>query len=153
VEAETVMGGTTCRRLSPGAVFELDEHPLSELNRKYLLVSVSHQGRRPELGGFLEGAALREAYRSSVRAIRSDLPFRPQQLTPQPVVGGPQTAVVVGPAGEEIHTDSVGRVKVHFHWDREGKRDQNASCWVRVSQAWAGSGFGAFYLPRIGHEV
>jgi type VI secretion system secreted protein VgrG len=152
-QAATFQGGSACRRLAPGAVVELDEHPLSELNGKYLLTSVRHQGRSPELGRFLEGPALPEAYRSNVRAIRADLPYRPPRLTPQPVVGGPQTAVVVGPSGEEIHTDSVGRVKVHFHWDREGKRDQNASCWVRVSQAWAGSGFGAFYLPRIGHEV
>jgi type VI secretion system secreted protein VgrG len=66
---------------------------------------------------------------------------------------GVQTAIVVGPAGEEVHTDAHGRVKVQFHWDRKGKRDENSSCWVRVSQLWAGQGWGAMWIPRIGHEV
>jgi type VI secretion system secreted protein VgrG len=80
-------------------------------------------------------------------------PFRPQRLTPRPFVQGPQTAIVVGPAGDEIHTDEHGRVKVHFHWDRLGNADENDSCWIRVSHPWAGKGWGAVSIPRIGQEV
>ena len=79
--------------------------------------------------------------------------FRPPRRTPKPFVQGPQTAVVVGPAGEEIFTDKYGRVKVQFHWDRYGKKDEKSSCWVRVSQPWAGKSFGFVQIPRIGQEV
>ena len=79
--------------------------------------------------------------------------FRPPLATRKPVVRGPQTATVVGPAGKEIWTDAYGRVKVQFPWDRVGKNDEKSSCWIRVSQAWAGSSFGALFTPRVGHEV
>src|SRR5467141_2286578 len=79
--------------------------------------------------------------------------FRPQRNTPQPVVQGCQSAVVVGPAGEEIFTDKYGRVKVQFHWDRQGKYDEGSSCWVRVGQLWAGRRWGASFWPRVGQEV
>jgi type VI secretion system secreted protein VgrG len=82
-----------------------------------------------------------------------DVPYRPARRTPRPVVDGMQTAIVVGPSGEEIYTDQHGRVKVQFHWDREGKKDENSSCWIRVSQLWAGAGWGGMYIPRIGQEV
>jgi type VI secretion system secreted protein VgrG len=85
--------------------------------------------------------------------INASVPFRPQSLTPKPRVPGPQTAVVVGPEGEEIHTDEYGQVKVHFHWDRYGKKDGDDTCWVRVSQVWAGNNFGFQAVPRIGQEV
>jgi type VI secretion system secreted protein VgrG len=85
--------------------------------------------------------------------LNSDTPFRSARLTPKPVVTGPQTALVVGPSGEEIYTDKYGRVKVQFHWDRYGKSDENSSCWIRVSQGWAGKGWGAVSIPRIGQEV
>ena len=81
------------------------------------------------------------------------MPYRPPRVTPKPIVQGPQTAVVVGKAGEEIWTDKYGRVKVQFHWDREGKRNENSSCWIRVSHPWAGKGWGAVAIPRIGQEV
>ena len=83
----------------------------------------------------------------------ADIPYRPPLTAPRPLIRGPQTAMVTGPAGEEIWTDKYGRVKVQFHWDREGKRDEKSSCWVRVSQAWAGPGFGGIHVPRIGQEV
>jgi type VI secretion system secreted protein VgrG len=79
--------------------------------------------------------------------------FRPARVTPEPTVQGPQTAIVVGPKGEEIFTDKFGRVKVQFHWDRLGKKDDNSSCWVRVAQPWAGKNWGAIFIPRIGQEV
>jgi type VI secretion system secreted protein VgrG len=79
--------------------------------------------------------------------------FRPRRATPKPFVQGPQTAMVVGPAGDEIYTDKFGRVKVQFHWDRYGGKDQNSSCWIRVSHPWAGKGWGSVATPRIGQEV
>ncbi len=81
------------------------------------------------------------------------MPFRPPRTTPRPVIQGSQTAEVVGVKGEEIFTDKYGRVKVQFHWDREGKRDENSSCWIRVSHPWAGKGWGSVSIPRIGQEV
>ena len=87
------------------------------------------------------------------KAVESDRTFRPPLKTPKAVMKGAQTAIVVGPKGEEIHTDKHGRVKVQFHWDREGKKDENSSCWIRVSQNWAGGKYGSFFLPRINQEV
>ncbi len=153
--AERFEGSSVARQLSSGFTFSLDEHPLDALNQKYLVLGVSHHGHRPEVADFQAAGAHtdRDVYRNEAWAIRASVPFRPPRRTPQPMVFGPQTAVVVGPAGEEIYTDAQGRIKVQFHWDRQGKKDQNSSCWLRVSQAWAGAGWGALYLPRIGHEV
>jgi type VI secretion system secreted protein VgrG len=94
-------------------------------------------------------------FQCEIAAISSKTSFRPARLTPKPIVQGPQTAIVVGEKGEEIYTDKegLGRIKVQFHWDRYGKADENSSCWVRVAQPIAGSGWGFFKLPRIGHEV
>jgi type VI secretion system secreted protein VgrG len=89
----------------------------------------------------------------AVSAIKSGIPFRAAQRTPKPVMRGPQTAIVVGPKGDEIYTDKYGRVMVAFHWDRETKRDETSSCWIRVSQAWAGKAWGGIMIPRIGQEV
>jgi len=148
-------GASVCRRLAPGYVFELDEHPIAALNGEYVVVSVSHRGNQPEvLGGIgTAGVPVEESYRNEFVCLRKEVPWRPERRTSRPVIAGAQTAVVVGPEGEEIHTDEHGRIKVQFHWDREGKRDDRSSCWVRVSQAWAGPGWGALYLPRIGQEV
>jgi type VI secretion system secreted protein VgrG len=153
--SQTVSGSSVCRRLTAGHVFELDDHPVAALNQKYLLVSLEHRGRQPEalIGGSSEPESEQEGYRNNFVGQPSDVPFRPERLTRRPIIAGPQTAIVVGPAGEEIHTDEHGRIKVQFHWDREGKKDDKSSCWIRVSQAWAGAGWGALYLPRIGHEV
>src|SRR5205085_5873268 len=92
-------------------------------------------------------------YENRFACIPKALPFRPPRLTPRPAVKGTQTAVVVGPAGEEIFTDKYSRIKVQFHWDREGKYDENSSCWVRVATIWAGKGWGVVHIPRIGQEV
>src|SRR5262249_6294894 len=93
------------------------------------------------------------SYSSHFSCIPSTVKFRPARSTPHPFVQGPQTAMVVGPSGEEIYVDKYGRVKVQFHWDREGKRDENSSCWIRVSSPWAGKNWGAISIPRIGQEV
>ncbi|MFS2056004.1 type VI secretion system tip protein TssI/VgrG, partial [Variovorax sp. CT11-76] len=93
------------------------------------------------------------SYRQAFAVVPDSAPYRVPRLTPRPRTTGPQTAVVVGPAGEEIYTDEYGRIKVQFHWDRYGQRDENASCWIRVSQTWAGGGYGSMQIPRIGQEV
>jgi type VI secretion system secreted protein VgrG len=150
--AELMTGASGCRRLGAGQVFELVEHPLDELLDKYVVVRVTHVGKQPAaLGAEVQGDV--EVFRSHMQCIRQGVPFRPARRMPWPAIPGPQTAVVTGPAGEEIHTDEHGRIKVQFHWDRQGKKDEKTSCWVRVSQAWAGPGWGALYLPRIGMEV
>lgn len=92
-------------------------------------------------------------YENGFVCIPKKVPYRPERMTPKPFVRGPQTAVVTGPSGEEIHTDEYGRVKVQFHWDRVNPADDSSSCWVRVSQGWAGAGWGQMHIPRIGHEV
>src|SRR4030095_7431149 len=92
-------------------------------------------------------------FRCHFTALSCAQQFRPPRVTPKPFVQGPQTAIVVGPAGDEIYTDKYGRVKVQFHWDREGKKDENSSCWIRVAQVWAGAAWGGIQIPRIGQEV
>ena len=117
-----------------------------------MITSVRHMatvGSAYATGAARATAALRNEFTCIPHAV----PFRPPRLTPKPIVQGVQTAIVVGPKGEEIHTDKYGRVKVQFHWDREGKNDEKSSCWIRVAQAWAGKRWGAMFLPRIGQEV
>ena len=148
-------GQSDCRRLIPGYRFTLDQYDRSDCNREYVVVRVSHSGNQPQtLGGEGgDGAGEDAVYQNQFECIPSDVPFRPPRTTPKPVVQGPQTAIAVGPKGEEIYTDEHGRVKVHFHWDRQSKRDEKSSCWIRVGQLWAGSGWGAMFIPRIGQEV
>jgi type VI secretion system secreted protein VgrG len=140
----------TARGLCTGSTFKLKGHPRGEQNREYLILSEDVQGENNILESGHSSPAWCEA---SLSALSSKEVFRPVRLTPHPFVQGPQTAVVVGPSGEEIWTDKYGRVKVQFHWDRYGKRDENSSCWVRVSHPWAGSNWGMVAIPRIGQEV
>ncbi len=150
--AELVQGLSDCKRFLPGARFKLEDHPSGELNKQYVLTSVAHQGRQPSAtdAGSTEPQPL---YQNDFTCIPSTVIFRAPGSTPRPVIAGPQTATVVGPSGEEIFTDELGRIKIQFHWDREGQRNDNSSCWVRVSSGWAGAGFGAIHIPRIGQEV
>src|SRR6185503_10241003 len=99
------------------------------------------------------GAGGGEFFSCSCTAIEKAQQFRPARVTPKPIIQGPQTAIVVGPGGEEIYTDEHARVKVHFHWDRYDKKDENSSCWIRVSQFWAGKEWGSIHIPRMGQEV
>jgi type VI secretion system secreted protein VgrG len=99
------------------------------------------------------GQPVRGMHTFLLTALPSDMPFRPRRLTPRPTMPGPQSAIVVGPAGAETHMDDMGRVKVHFHWDRYDESNEKSTCWVRVSQPWAGKGWGGFFIPRIGQEV
>jgi type VI secretion system secreted protein VgrG len=147
-----VAGESDCRTFVSGCRFDLAEHFQSEMNQPYVLTEVQHIA---SVGSNYSGGAggIGETYMNHFTCIPLSSPFRPTRLTPKPVIQGPQTAIVSGPAGEEINTDEYGRVKVQFPWDREGKADDNSSCWIRVVQAWAGKGWGSIWLPRIGQEV
>ena len=144
-----IRGGSNCRQLVAGHKFTLQRH--FNADGQYVLTSVTHSARIS--GDFRSGQGGEFAYSNTFTAIPAALPFRPQRVTPKPVVQGTQTAVVVGPAGEEIFTDKYGRVKVQFHWDREGKANADSSCWIRVGSTWAGKNWGAIHIPRIGQEV
>lgn len=160
--AQTGEGKSDCRRFLPGLGYDLTEHPYRKFNQKWLLTHVTHFGdqesalepdARSVPGAVQSETHSGDAYTNQFVCIPADVCFRPLHRTPVPVVEGPQTAIVVGPQGEEIYTDRHGRVKVQFHWDREGKNDEKSSCWIRVSQGWAGQGWGMMFLPRIGQEV
>jgi type VI secretion system secreted protein VgrG len=150
-EHERVQGEADARGFVTGGLFELLNYPREDQNREYLIVSVTHTATVSDYESGTGGAD--SEYSCSFEAQESKTPFRAPRTTRKPFVQGPQTAIVVGPSGEEIHTDEYGRVKVQFHWDRYGKADENASCWVRVSQVWAGKQWGAMHIPRMGHEV
>ncbi|WP_224360804.1 type VI secretion system Vgr family protein [Hyalangium versicolor] len=147
--SRTLDGESVAPSLTPGYLFEVADDGSNA--GQYTVVEVMHTGMLPETAGGREAHG--SLYRNRLRCMPSEVPFRPRRLTPAPAIPGVQTAMVVGPAGEEIHTDNHGRIKVQFHWDREGARDDKASCWVRVGQTWGGPGWGAVYLPRIGQEV
>ena len=142
---------TNARGLAVGSLLTLEDHPRPDQNREYLVVGASYELTFGDYESLPETAGT--AYRCSFAAMPSSQQFRPKRDTPKPFVQGPQTAVVVGPGGEEIFTDKYGRVKVQFHWDRRGKKDDKSSCWIRVSHPWAGKGWGAISTPRIGQEV
>ena len=129
--------------LAPGVVFSIENHPHPEIGEgsRLLVTECSIEGTND---GEWTMAAI---------ALFADTPYLPPQRTPKPVVSGVQSATVVGPSGQEIHTDEFGRVRVQFPWDREGSNDDNSSCWIRVSQGWAGTGYGMIVIPRIGQEV
>jgi type VI secretion system secreted protein VgrG len=146
-----ITGTGTCRHFVTGHFFALERH--FDGDGKYLLTGIEHRGNFA-LNYFRSGSESEAfVYRNAFTCIPFDLPFRPRRTTPRPFVHGAQTAVVVGPSGEEIFTDKYGRVKVQFHWDRQGKNDANSSCWIRVGTLWAGKQWGVIHIPRIGHEV
>jgi len=147
VEAE---GAGRCRALKAGGKIEVSKHPNKALNTAYLITSVKQSAK---LGDFRTGGDPGLAFKSSFTAIPFDTPYKPERSTELPRAYGYESAVVVGPAGEEIFTDKYGRVKVQFFWDRRGKKDDKSSCWVRVSTVWAGKGWGVINTPRIGQEV
>ena len=138
--------------LSAGRLFTLESYPRADLNKKYLITSASCE----VLSDQMQSGAGRDGtvqFAIHIEAIDAREPYRPARLTPKPLIQGTQTALVVGGEREEIDTDKYGRVKVQFHWDRAGKSDRDSSCWVRVSQVWAGKNWGMQFVPRIGQEV
>lgn len=150
VDTLRVKGESKCRAFIAGYKFTLSEHYRDQDNQEYTLISVKHQARNTS---YRSGSEDTFDYTNTFEAIPSSVPFRPPQLARKPVIEGSQTAVVVGKSGEEIYVDKYGRVKVQFHWDREGQYDENSSCWVRVAHNWAGKRWGTIYTPRIGQEV
>ncbi len=142
-----IQGRSTYRHLVSGYKFTLQRHFNGD--GPYVLTAVEHTAKVSNLrsgGGEFH-------YSNSFTCIPFGLPFRPTRTAPKPFVQGTQTAVVVGPPGQEIFTDKYGRVKVQFHWDRQGQRNADSSCWIRVAQPWAGKRWGASFWPRIGQEV
>jgi type VI secretion system secreted protein VgrG len=154
LQHNAVAGGSTCRTFTAGNKFKLTHHPdedsVSEQDKSYLLTSVTHSASQSSDDTAESGDA---SYHNSFTCIADSIQYRPERSTPRPVISGVQTAVVVGPAGEEIYTDKYGRVKVQFHWDRIGGKNEHSSCCTRVSYPWAGKGWGAIHIPRIGQEV
>jgi len=150
-DSRSARGESNARGLAVGSTFRLIEHPREDQNANYLVTSarLRLRGNDQRTGGARE----EEPFACAFAVIGAESTFRSPAPRPKPFVHGPQTATVVGPAGQEIWTDQFGRIKVQFHWDRLGAGDENSSCWVRVSQAWAGTGFGAQFVPRIGQEV
>jgi type VI secretion system secreted protein VgrG len=144
VRGQSLHGG-----FCPAYKFTLDEY-FSDSGKEWVLTAVDHAARQPLI---LAPGAQPFEYSNGFTCIASSTPFRPPRVTPPPRVKGLQSAMVVGPSGEEIYTDQYSRVKVQFHWDREGKNDEKSSCWMRVATFWAGKQWGAIHIPRIGQEV
>jgi len=145
----SISGTGNCRQMVAGHKFTLTRH--FDGNGQYVITGVRHQASGA--GDFLSGKTGAFRYSNGFTCIPVALPFRPLRLTPRPVVQGTQSAVVVGPPGEEIFPDKFSRVKVQFHWDREGKNDPDSSCWLRVITPWAGKQWGMVHIPRVGQEV
>jgi type VI secretion system secreted protein VgrG len=144
-------GASNCPRLTAGHTFALVGHPRHELDQTYRLLHVTHVGHQPQV--LDQDASGDSSYGNEFAVTEVKQPYRPPRRTPRPTMRGLQTATVVGPPGEEVFPDEHARVKVQFHWDRAEPFDETSSCWVRVSQLWAGNGWGALFLPRVGHEV
>ena len=151
--ADRIDGQSVVARLLPGFTFKLSGHDISAFNQEYALTAVTHKGEQPQVLAEQAAGSSGTSYTNSFAAVPSSVTIRPEPITPRPVVQSVQTAIVTGPAGEEVYPDKHGRVKVQFHWDRLGKKDEHSSCWIRVSQVWAGTGWGAMFIPRLGQEV
>lgn len=147
---DQLKGEANAAGLTLGRLFTLTDHPRGDQNREYLVTSTEWHLVESPLESELDNQELFTVRFGAIPAVQT---YQHPRLTPRPIVQGPQTAMVVGPAGDEIHTDGYGRVKVQFHWDRYGQRDQNSSCWIRVASDWAGQTWGMIALPRIGQEV
>ena len=148
--AERIDGSSNVRGMAPGYLFTLHDSLRREDNKQYLVIAVDYQLTE---AGYATDNGEKGNYRFGFVVQDASVPFRAQSLTPLPKTSGPQTAVITGPAGSEVYTDEYQRVKVHFRWDRYNQPDENASCWIRVSNDSAGSGFGSVIPPRIGQEV
>ena len=151
---ESAQGTSNCARFIPGharsrsAVTTYDD-----LNKEYCLITVEHEGSQPNVYGENSGIGGDYTYSNHFIAIPAATVYRTRKTLKKPYVRGLQSAVVTGPEGSEIHTDEYGRIKVQFHWDREGQKNDKSSCWLRTSQPWSGNGWGMVSLPRVGDEV
>jgi type VI secretion system secreted protein VgrG len=168
---QTRDGVCNVRTMATGATYRMSNHERSDENQEYLVVSALHMMQienqeedesqqmtkasgAAQLPGTIEfDEDNRDAYRCTMRSLPKNVPFRAPHRTPWPRIPGILLAKVTGPAGEEIYTDNYGRIKVQFPWDREGKNDENTTCWVRYCTPWSGKDWGAIAIPRIGQEV
>lgn len=149
-QREIVDAESSCISFYAGGKFTLAKHDTASEQGSYTIIKLTHQAKDTS---FFAGEKGESSYRNQLFCVPSDIPIRPLQQHVRPVMRGPQSALVVGPAGEEIYIDEHGRIKAQFYWDREGKKDENSSCFIRVVQSWAGNQWGSSFIPRIGHEV
>ena len=147
---QSFQGVSNCPYLHAGGLFNITKHPVESNNGEYLLNKVYYYISTGQYGS---GEQQNVQMEVRFACIPSQTQYRPPLYAPASIVAGHQTAIVVGPEGEEIWTDEYGRVKLHFHWDRYSERNENSSCWVRVSQLWAGGNWGSVFTPRMGQEV
>jgi len=147
-----VQSASNCRAVMSGYSFVLKNHYRADQNTNYVVTEVRHYGSAGQTYT-TAGTLGAETYSNKLTCIPATVAYRPPRVTPKPFVQGPQPALVVGKAGEEIWVDRYGRVIVQFYWDRLGKQNENSSCWIRTSQPWAGGNWGAMWIPRIGQEV
>ncbi len=150
VECNTVRATSDCSSFFAGGKFKLAKHEAGSEKGSYIILGIEHNIKD---GTHHAGGSNSASYSNSFVCIPDDVHFRPENRHVKPYMRGPQSAVVVGPAGEEIYIDEHNRIKVQFHWDRDGKQDENSSCYLRVVQSWAGNQWGSSFIPRIGHEV
>jgi type VI secretion system secreted protein VgrG len=143
----TLKGYSTVPTFCSMFAFTMADHPRKDLNKKYVLYRVHHRINQDAKVGD------EKIYENEFIAFPASVPFRPERVTPKPLIHSTQTAIVTTKAGEEIWTDEFGRIKVHFHWDQRGTKDEKSSCWIRVAQLWAGNNWGGVWTPRIGMEV
>ncbi len=150
VPMNTIQASSDCSSFYAGGKFTLKKHAVKEEQGEYVITSIHH---RASDDSYLAGHEGSSDYSNDFTCIPEKVYYRPPLIHHKPWMQGPQSATVVGPSGEEIYIDDLGRIKVQFHWDREGKRNENSSCFLRVMQPWAGSGWGTSFIPRIGMEV
>jgi type VI secretion system secreted protein VgrG len=150
-ERQVMRGEGNVRGLAPGFHFSLEEHFNKATDGDYLVTSVHHDAKVGDYRAWDNTEGME--YRCDFLAIPHKTPYRPRRSTARPIASGSQSALVVGPANEELYVDKHGRVKVQFYWDRDGKRDDKSSCWIRVATPWGGGGYGSVSIPRIGNEV
>lgn len=147
---DTIEASSDCSSFYAGGKFKLSKHTVKEEQGNYIITAIRH---RAFDNSYLAGKGSGSDYSNDLACIPDKVHFRPLSIHQKPWMQGPQSAIVVGPSGEEIYIDSFGRIKVQFHWDREGKKDESSSCYLRVMQPWAGPGWGTSFIPRIGMEV
>jgi len=155
IEAEetpmnVIEASSDCSSFYAGGKFKLAKHAVAQEQGNYIITAIRH---RAYDNSYLAGHESQSEYGNDLTCIPDSVHFRPPMVHSKPVMLGPQSAIVVGPSGEEIYIDKYGRIKVQFHWDREGKKDENSTCYLRVVQPWAGSGWGTSFIPRMGMEV
>ncbi len=150
VPHDIVKGASNCSSFYAGGMFQVAKHESKSETGKYILTSLFIQAKDDS---YLSGDMSSRGYSNTFQCIPASIHFRPEPVRIKPVMRGPQTALVVGNKGEEIHIDKFGRIKVQFYWDREGKLDANSTCYIRVAQAFAGNKWGSQFIPRIGQEV